>query len=128
MHELILRLSEAHMVEVILLLEENNLDQARALLQQQLQIDTETADQILLEFARQHDIALEKPHSCSNTPNIDTLDLEELSAKHPKVQIAETGLIKPTQANVAQAPKKPNRVVIGLLILILVIVLGLIFA
>ena len=128
MHALILRLSEAQIVEVILLLEENKLDQARTLLQQQLKVDAETADQILVEFARQHDIALEKPHPCSNTPNIQTLDLEDLSAHHPEVHIAQTGLTQHAQPNIAKTETKPNWIVIGLVILICIVVLGLIFA
>ena len=126
MHELILRLSEAQIVEVVLLLEENKLDQARTLLQQQLKIDAETADHLLLEFARQHDIALEKPHACSNSPNIKTLDLADIT-QHPEINTGQAGLIKQTRSHLSTTKTKPNRIVIGLAILILVIVLGLIF-
>ena len=121
-----LRLSEAQIVEVVLLLEENKLDQARILLQQQLKIDAETADHLLLEFARQHDIALEKPHACSDSANIKTLDLAD-PTQHPEINISQAGLIKQTRSHLSTTKTKPNRIVIGLAILVLVIVLGLFF-
>lgn len=119
MHDLTNRLSEAQIVDIILLLEEQNLAQAQALLEAQLNISPEQALQILQKFAQQQEIALDASLKVSNLDRLPSIDLSASTNVHVKTTVAE----HPRDTN----KKKPNRVSIGLVILILVAILGFIF-
>jgi hypothetical protein len=126
MHDLISRLSEQQIVDVILLLEEQNIQQAQTLLQAQFNLQPEQAQALLQAFAQQHDIKLDAQKYISTHP-IQDIDVPEKHQGKVSLGVPEIGLIHTQASAIKMRKKMPNRILIGLIILVFVVILGLIF-
>jgi hypothetical protein len=127
MHDLIARLSEQQIADIILLLEQQKMNQAQVMLEAQLQINSEQAEQILQEFAKQHNMALDLPQQALSPNDNQKMATLDSPASQAAFEVPAIGLVGEQNTGVKISKKKPNRILIGLVILILVILLGLIF-
>jgi hypothetical protein len=126
MQQWIDKLSEQQIIELILLLDDHKVHTAQVMLQQQLDVSAEDAEHIVRAFARLQNIAL--PEHCSATPIGEQLEFDDPSQPHPITINASQPQVFARTPPHKTLNLKTKRLWIAVSILLLVLILGWLFA